>query len=44
MRASKLEHPVQGTHGEGYLGRPTVIHARVQPIADHPFVASDREA
>jgi hypothetical protein len=41
MRASKVQHAVQGTDGDGYLGRPTTIRARVQTVADHPFVASD---
>jgi hypothetical protein len=41
MRASKLQYAVQGTDGDGYLGRPTAIRARVQTIADHPFVGSD---
>jgi hypothetical protein len=41
MGASKFQHAVQGPDGDGYLGRPTAIHTRVQPIADHPFVASD---
>jgi hypothetical protein len=29
MGASKLQHAVQGTDGDGYLGRPTAIRARV---------------
>jgi hypothetical protein len=41
MRASKLQHAVQATDGDDYLGRPAAICARVQTIADHPFVASD---
>ena len=41
LPASKRQHAVQGTDGDGYLSRPTAIRARVRTIADHPSVASD---
>ena len=41
MRASKLQHAVQGTVGDGTSGAQRRIPARVQTIADHPLVAAD---
>jgi len=37
LRASQLQHAVEGVDGYLYFGRPTLIRARAQPVADHPF-------
>src|SRR4051812_31711358 len=39
LRAAELQHPVQGTSGDGHLGRPARVGARAQRVADHPLVA-----
>jgi hypothetical protein len=35
IRASQLQHAVEGMGGDRHLGRPTLVRARAQPIADH---------
>src|SRR3954451_10398486 len=42
LRASQLQHAVQNHDGDGHLGRLTLLRARAQPVADHPFEAADR--
>src|SRR3954463_7169966 len=42
LRASQLQHAVQDHDGDVHLGRLTLVRARVQPVADHPFEAADR--
>jgi hypothetical protein len=37
LRASQLQHAVEGVDGNLHLGRPTLIRARAQPVADHAF-------
>src|SRR4051812_16761285 len=39
LRAPELQHPVQGTSGDGDLGRPARVGARAQRVTDHPLVA-----
>src|SRR5215218_6130863 len=39
LRASQLQHAVEDVDGNVHLGHPTLIRARAQPVADHPFVA-----
>ena len=41
-RASEPQHPVQGSSGEGDLGRLGLVCARAKDIADHALVAADR--
>ena len=41
LRASKLEHAVQGMNGDGHFGRTTPIRSRTQRIPDHSFEAAD---
>jgi hypothetical protein len=41
LGASELEHSVQNTDGDGYLGRLTLVGARAQCAADHLLVAAD---
>src|SRR4051794_13759685 len=42
LRAAELEHPVQGTSGDGHPGRPARVGARAERAPDHPLVAGDR--
>jgi hypothetical protein len=42
VRASELQHSVQGAGREGNLGRLGLICARSKGIANHPFVSPDR--
>src|SRR5664279_5612844 len=42
VRASELQHPVQGSGSDGNLGRLGPIGARSKAIADHTFVSADR--
>src|SRR3954464_3824301 len=42
LRAPELQHPVQGTSGDGDLGRSAAVRARPERVADHPLVAGDR--
>ncbi len=35
LRASQLQHAVEDVDGNLHLGRPTLIRARAQPVADH---------
>jgi hypothetical protein len=42
VRASKSQHPVQGSRGDGNLGRLALVCARPQGIADHALEAADR--
>jgi hypothetical protein len=42
VRASKLQHPVQGSGGDGNLGRLGLVGARSKRIADHALVSADR--
>jgi hypothetical protein len=42
LRTSEIKHAVQDANGDAHLGRSTVICARVQRAADHPFIAADR--
>src|SRR3954466_5295814 len=42
LRAAELQHPVQGTSGDGDLGRLTAVRTRPQRVPDHPLVAGDR--
>src|SRR4051812_28878129 len=35
LRASQLEHAVQRMDGNVHLGRPTLVRAGAQPVADH---------
>ncbi len=37
LRASQLQHAVEGVDGNVHLGRPTLVRARAQPVADHAF-------
>src|SRR5215218_11359385 len=37
LRASQLQHAVEGVDGNLHLGRPTLVRARAQPVADHAF-------
>ena len=41
LRASKLEHPVQGTDGDGRLGSAASVRPRAQGIPDHSFGSAD---
>src|SRR3712207_9482138 len=40
-RASELQHAVEGVDGDVHLGRPTLVRARAQPVADHLFPPPD---
>ena len=40
LRASELEHAVQGQDSDSHLGGPTRDRARAQRVADHPLVAA----
>src|SRR4051794_6825197 len=42
LRASQLQHAVQDRDADVHLGRLTLVRARAQPVADHPFEAADR--
>ena len=42
VRASERQHPVQGSRGEGNLGRLGLVCARPKRIAYHALVAPDR--
>src|SRR4051795_9645905 len=42
LRASKLQHAVQDRDGDVHLGGLTLVRARAQPVADHPFKPADR--
>jgi AraC-like DNA-binding protein len=42
VRASKHQHPVQGSGGKANLGRLGSVGARSKGIADHTFVSPDR--
>src|SRR3954453_8134906 len=42
LRASELEHAVQSTNGDRDFCGLTIVCARTERIADHPFVARDR--
>ena len=42
LRAPQLQHAVQDHDADGHLGGLTLVRARVQPVADHPFEAADR--
>ena len=37
LRASKVNHAVQRTDGDGHLGRPTPIRAGAQAVVNHPL-------
>jgi hypothetical protein len=39
--ASKREHPVQGTNGDGDLRRTTPVRPRAQTVPNHSFKATD---
>ncbi len=41
FRAPKLKHAVQGSHGNGNLGRTTPVRPRAQRIRDDSFEAAD---
>src|SRR4051795_11661081 len=41
FRASELQHSVQHVGCDGYLGRPTLVRLRTQPIADDALPARD---
>ena len=38
---SQLQHTVEGMDGEVHLGRPALVHARAQPVADHLLEPGD---
>src|SRR3954447_21395029 len=40
-RASELQHAVEHVGGDRHLGRPALVGARAQPIADHPLPPRD---
>jgi hypothetical protein len=42
VRAPKPQHSVQGSRGEGDLGRLSLVGARSKGIANHALVATDR--
>jgi hypothetical protein len=42
IRASKRQHPVQGSGSKGNFGRLGSVGARSKGIADHTFVSPDR--
>src|SRR5215207_1031106 len=42
LRASQLQHAVQNRDADVHLGGLTLVRARVQPVADHPFEAANR--
>ena len=35
LRAPQLQHAIEGVDGNLHLGRPTLVRARAQPVADH---------
>src|SRR5215218_6203526 len=37
LRAPQLQHAVQRMDGNLHLGRPTLVRAAAQPVADHLF-------
>src|SRR4051794_8985125 len=41
IRASQLQHAVERLGGDCHLGRPTLVRARAQPVADHPLPPRD---
>src|SRR5215207_3134891 len=41
VRASELQHAVKRMDGDVHLGRPTLVRARTQPVADHLFPPPD---
>src|SRR3954470_21558 len=41
LRAAELQHPAQGTSGDGHPRRPTAARARPERVTDHPLVAAD---
>src|SRR5215212_6330394 len=41
VRASELQHAVEHMDGDVYLGRPTLVRVRAQPVADHLFPPPD---
>src|SRR5215207_7593388 len=41
VRASELQHAVKRMDGDVHLGRPTLVRARAQPVADHLFPPPD---
>src|SRR3712207_3298968 len=41
VRAPELQHAVERMDGDVHLGRPTLVRARAQPVADHPLEAGD---
>jgi hypothetical protein len=40
-RASELQHAVERVGGDLHLGRPALVGARAQPVADHPLPPRD---
>ena len=40
-RASQLQHAVERVSGDRHLGRPALVGARAQPVADHLFPPCD---
>src|SRR5215212_9028228 len=40
-RASELQHAVERLDGDVHLGRPTLVRAGAQPVADHLFPPPD---
>src|SRR4051812_22356233 len=42
LRASQLQHAVQDRDADVHLGGLTLVRARAQPVADHPFKPADR--
>src|SRR5215207_8575493 len=42
LRLSQLQHAVQDHDGDVHLCGLTLVRARAQPVADHPFEAADR--
>jgi hypothetical protein len=44
LRSSERQHPVQGSGGEGDLGRLGPVGARSKGIADYTFVSPDRRS
>src|SRR5713101_2765187 len=43
LRTSEVKHAVQDANGDTHLGSSTSIRARAQRVADHPFVAANRD-
>src|SRR5215207_1041955 len=41
VRASQVQHAVEHVAGDAYLGRPTLIRMRAQPVAEHLFPSRD---